>query len=120
MKIEFNFFWLFSQHLKLKIEVIKNKYYHIWRLMQFIEFADSFHVHWPVQSMHTVVVIIQENSGFSFITSDSHKNTVAPVFFKLMKKIHQNKEFIIIFDADIVCKYPTMKRTEDHAIVILY
>ena len=88
--------------------------------MQFIEFADSSYVHQPAQGMHTMVVMIQEGLGFPLITSDSHKDTVASVSSESMKKIHQNKESVIMFNAGIACKYLTVKGTEDCAIMILY
>ena len=56
--------------------------------MQFIEFADSFYIHQPAQGMHTVVVVIQEGLGFPLIASGFHKDTVASVSSKSMKKIH--------------------------------
>ena len=70
--------------------------------------------------MHTVVVMIQESLNFPLIISDFHKDIVAFVSFKSMKKIYQDKGFVVVFEADITYKYSTVKETGDYAIVILY
>lgn len=51
--------------------------------------------------MYTTVIVIQKGSGFPLVASDFYKDTIASVFPKSIKKIHQDKRSVVVFNADI-------------------